>query len=374
MSKDQFCQLAHVINAKHSIAGQFVSEKLDGMRALWDGGVSRGIPKVQVPYANKDRDERYVTPPVATGLWSRYGNVIHAPDWFLDYLPPIPLDMELYAGRKRFQFVMKTVKDLRPGTDWLNIQGIVLDTMPIEEWLRPRTINERNCKIVIGKNALPWWWEQRMSRSLGVAHMVYSVAPTSTFEHRLRFIRGWWSEQCFLKIHDQIELPFNTAAAQAKISELISEITAAGGEGLVVKRRVAKYTCDRSWDVLKVKPEHDAEATVVGYVWGDLPDNTRSTTGEATGKYLGLMGSLLCEFNGKQFKLSGFTDEERQLSFVSSGECAADEGILHPGEIVDDSVHSKIFRRGSTVTFKYRELSDDGLPKEARFARRRPAE
>ena len=34
----------------------------------------------------------------------------------------------------------------------------------------------------------------------------------------------------------------------------------------------------------------------------------------------------------------------------------------------------KSFKRGQTVTFKYRELTDDGIPKEARYWRRRDAE
>ena len=112
MPKREFCQLAHdYVSGKYTVAGQFYSEKLDGQRAIWDGGVSRGIPKAQVPYANNDRDGRYVNPPIATGLWTRYGNVVHAPDWILDQLPALPLDLELYAGRKRFQF-MQTAKSI----------------------------------------------------------------------------------------------------------------------------------------------------------------------------------------------------------------------------------------------------------------------
>ena len=32
------------------------------------------------------------------------------------------------------------------------------------------------------------------------------------------------------------------------------------------------------------------------------------------------------------------------------------------------------FRKGQTVTFKYRELSDEGIPKEARYWRKRDVE
>src|SRR5687768_17070890 len=55
--------------------GWWMSEKLDGMRAYWDG--------VQ--------------------LLSRLGNVIHAPDYFIKGLPKHPLDGELFLARKSFQ-------------------------------------------------------------------------------------------------------------------------------------------------------------------------------------------------------------------------------------------------------------------------------
>ena len=61
------------------VIGWFLSEKLDGMRAFWDGGVTRG--KYGPPWNNQNIK--------ATGLWSRYAKVIHAPDWFLDLLLPL---------------------------------------------------------------------------------------------------------------------------------------------------------------------------------------------------------------------------------------------------------------------------------------------
>ena len=51
--------------------GWWMSEKLDGVRAYWDG----------------------------SKLLSRLGNVLHAPDWYVACLPPMPLDGELWAGR-----------------------------------------------------------------------------------------------------------------------------------------------------------------------------------------------------------------------------------------------------------------------------------
>lgn len=115
----EFLQLAETFDPeKHSIAGWYVSEKLDGMRTLWDGGISRRLPVDQVPYAGL-LDPKTGQPKVklkshATGLWSRYGNPIMAPDWFLDRLPPVPLDGELWAGRGNFQLAMSICRKDEP--------------------------------------------------------------------------------------------------------------------------------------------------------------------------------------------------------------------------------------------------------------------
>ena len=45
-----------------------------------------------------------------------------------------------------------------------------------------------------------------------------------------------------------------------------------------------------------------------------------------------------------------------------------------PGQDMPAFFQGKSFKKGQTVTFKYRELTDDGIPKEARYWRRRDAE
>ncbi len=66
--------LAQTWDNAADLAGWWMSEKLDGVRAHWDG----------------------------RALISRLGNPFHAPDWFLAGLPPTPLDGELWIGRKAF--------------------------------------------------------------------------------------------------------------------------------------------------------------------------------------------------------------------------------------------------------------------------------
>ena len=53
MARREFLQLAdHYDPRKHDVAGWFVSEKLDGTRCFWDGGLTRGLPTEQVPWAS----------------------------------------------------------------------------------------------------------------------------------------------------------------------------------------------------------------------------------------------------------------------------------------------------------------------------------
>ncbi len=63
-NRREFLQLAHVFDpSKHTIAGWFMSEKLDGMRCFWDGGITRGMFARDVPFANVAKDDRYISSP-----------------------------------------------------------------------------------------------------------------------------------------------------------------------------------------------------------------------------------------------------------------------------------------------------------------------
>jgi len=119
VAKREFLQLAHTYKPeKHGIAGHWTSDKLDGQRCFWDGGVSRGVPKKNVPWANTAKDARYKIQPIATGLWSRYGNVIHAPDAWLDALPRCFLDGELWSTNLSYrQEISSIIKKLIPDND-----------------------------------------------------------------------------------------------------------------------------------------------------------------------------------------------------------------------------------------------------------------
>lgn len=78
----------------------WVSEKLDGVRAYWDG-------------------ERLI---------SRGGHPIHAPAWFTAGWPAQPLDGELWSGRSRFEDLSATVRDAVPDdAAWRAVRYRVFD-------------------------------------------------------------------------------------------------------------------------------------------------------------------------------------------------------------------------------------------------------
>lgn len=77
-----------------------MSEKIDGVRALWDGRT----------------------------LQTRTGKLISAPAWFFAQLPDTPLDGELTLGRGTFQATVGAVRRCRPvGDEWAGMHFKVFD-------------------------------------------------------------------------------------------------------------------------------------------------------------------------------------------------------------------------------------------------------
>lgn len=373
MSKKEFVQLAHEYKRERDcIAGYFVSEKLDGMRCYWDGGITRGLPKAQVPWANNAKDSRLLNVQFSTGLWSRYGNVIHAPDSWLDCLPLCPLDGELYALHLSRQQIMSTIKKFAENRDdsaWDYIQLHCFDRPAYEIVFANGFISNTNYKKSF-RNILPWI-EQRLTPQ----HTRPKVDTRfdSTYKLLQRICDGVVAVP-----HYQEQLPWMTSEAEARLDELLERVTEAGGEGLIVRSPGHPYVCERTYNVLKVKKYMDAEAYVVGYTTGRETDKGS--------KLLGLMGALIVEAkcysydhlgikHSTVFELSGFTDEERELG-VSKGfdnpkHEAREWAIAHPGQRVPEWIYAEHFPRGSEVTFKFRGVSDDGVPQEARYYRKR---
>ncbi len=352
MAKSEFLQLAQVYK-NQTINGWFASEKLDGQRCFWDGGITIGLHADEVPWANTARDARLKTRPVATGLWSRYGKVIHAPKAWLAKLPPVLLDGELYLGRQSFQELRKIIADHEPGPGWKDVRFMVFDMPPREIIFADRVINNTNFKKSF--NNICSWEQNQWDKKLWIGNLV----PFRTRYSAIKKLEG-------IEAHEQIELPLHRPEDYVEV--LLDRITDNGGEGLILKSPSSLYRTCRDHNLLKVKPVHDEVGTVVGFVAGKLSDNTRTVAGTADSKLRGLIGSLVIKTTGPKgsvtFNLSGLTDEERKWE-----EKYAQWAWDNPGKTTAGA-QGKHFKIGDKVTFRYREWSDDGVPKEARFFRK----
>ena len=215
--------LANVWNPSIDPTGWWVSEKYDGLRAYWDG----------------------------QKLWSRKGNIIYAPDYFLAELPrDIVLDGELWIGHGKFEETMSIVRSERPDDRWKQVHYMVFD----------------------------------------------APEAKGLFEQRMQFLRATVSE----------ENRFVTVVAQERCqgpAQLLAErdrVVRAGGEGVMLRQPQSAYEAGRSSTLLKVKPYDDAEATVIAHEPGK-------------GKFAGKLGALRVRADdGREFSIgTGFTDADR---------------------------------------------------------------
>jgi DNA ligase-1 len=225
----------------------WMSEKLDGVRAYWDG-------------------KRFL---------SRQGNLYHAPDWFIEGLPEVPLDGELWIGRKKFQRTVSIVRRQDKNELWNEVRFLIFDA--------PAATGGFEDRLAFLKDALA------------------RRAPKFALEHA--------HERC--------------KSLEALRAEL-TRVEALGGEGLMLRQPASKYVAGRSTTLLKVKTFHDAEALVIGHQAG-------------AGRHKGRFGALLVRLSdGTDFAIgTGFSDRERD----------------NPPAL------------GATVTFRYQELSEAGVPR-----------
>jgi DNA ligase-1 len=236
------------------ISQYWVSEKLDGVRAHWDG-----------------RQLRF-----------RSGNAVHAPDWFIAALPAAPLDGELWIARGSFDRLSGIVRREAPRDDeWRQVRYMIFELPDAAG-----TFTERAARIksTVAQVGVPW-----------------------------------------LQPVEQFRLP-DAKALQRKLDEVVRE----GGEGLMLHRADAVYETGRSSALLKVTPWLDAEARVVSRLPGK-------------GKHAGRLGALRVEMpDGRRFSIgSGFSDVQRSA----------------PPPI------------GALVTYRYRELTKNGIPRFPLFLR-----
>jgi DNA ligase-1 len=340
---------------RQTIVGWLYSEKMDGTRCFWDGGVSRGRKTVDVPWANiydpkKPGEYKKKIKPVASGLWSRYGNPIMAPDWFLDRLPKIFLDGELWAGRGKFQLNRSIVAGDKPDPRFDQIEYRVYGAPRMDSIFRS------------GEIKIPKLFTRRIELEACVNYCSkhgkgLQLFHGQTFQEELDWLHSFpyasFNGNLIWKVHEQKWIEEGTDLAQ-----IMDELVAKGAEGMVIRNPKATYTPKRVKDLLKYKPFEDDEGTLVGYFTGEETDKGS--------RNLGKIGSLILDYKGKRLKVSGLNDDERELNSAAAIEWAK----ANPGKDLPETLtNAKHFKIGQVITFRYRELSDDKIPKEARYDR-----
>ncbi len=245
--------LANSWENDEDLTGWWMSEKLDGVRAWWDG----------------------------RQFLSRQGNVFHAPDWFVAGLPNVPLDGELWLDRKAFQRTVSIVRRQDKSDHWREIKYLLFDAPGIGE---------------------PF--EQRQKALAGLVG-----------QHRPEYA----------KVLDQIR-----CAGVVALKAELQRVEALGGEGLMLRQPSSAYEAGRSPTLLKVKTFHDAEGVVVEHLAGK-------------GRHAGRLGAVVVELpGGLTFSVgTGFSDAQRE----------------RPPAV------------GSTITYRYQELTDRGVPRFPSFVR-----
>ncbi len=251
--------LAEVCPDSVDPADYWVSEKLDGVRAYWDG----------------------------QALLFRSGRRIAAPDWFVASLPKAPLDGELWMERGAFERLSGTVRRSVPvDEEWRAVRYMLFELPGVEGDFTARVAAIRRLVVHINR---PW------------------VQAVEQFR----------------------------VADRAALQQRLEAVVVQGGEGLMLHRADAAYVTGRSEALLKLKPWQDAEAVVIAHQPGQ-------------GKHAGRLGALRVRSpEGLEFDLgTGFTDAVRR----------------DPPPV------------GSTVTYRYTGRTAEGIPRFARYWRRREPE
>jgi len=123
--------LANTYRSGMPLSQYWVSEKLDGVRAYWDG----------------------------RRLRTRSGYAIKVPDWFIADFPDYPMDGELWVGRGQFHKVSRLINSdaARPG-DWKQVNYMIFDLPAYRHEGKPAQFEQRKQALIRNLGALRISW------------------------------------------------------------------------------------------------------------------------------------------------------------------------------------------------------------------------
>ncbi|KAG8731647.1 hypothetical protein FRC11_003089 [Ceratobasidium sp. 423] len=143
------------------------------------------------------------------------------------------------------------------------------------------------------------------------------------FEERVAYLKKSFQNIPQVNVVEQI-----LCKSKDHLLKTLKDVERDGGEGIMLRQPGSEYEGKRSSSLLKVKTFYDGEAEVIGYEPGK-------------GKHKGVTGALKCVMaSGKKFSVgSGLTDKQRRA----------------PPKV------------GSIVTYRFQELTRDGVPRFPTF-------
>lgn len=241
--------LLNKYNTDKNVSGWYMSEKLDGVRAYWDG----------------------------KQLISRGGIIFAPPRFFIKDFPQTKLDGEFWSKRSDFSRISSIVNTHKPTNNW--------------------------------------------------KHLTYNIFEVPNSSGNLMQRLAAVKESKYIKLIKQIKVKDKN-----HLEEFLKSVEQLGGEGIVVRDGSLDYYASRNNSALKVKSYQDEECKIISYTDGQ-------------GKYLGMIGSLVCEMqNKKLLKIgTGLSNKERK----------------NPPKI------------GTIITFKYYGLTSKGNPRFPVYLRER---
>ena len=302
--------LLNVYTDDANVSGWYMSEKLDGVRAYWDG----------------------------EHLISRNGHQFCVPKFFTKDFPKFKLDGELWSKRASFDRISSLVrigeaKATHPESqkDVLHqkmrkVQGEAKATHPKSQ----KDVLHQKMRKVQGEakathprvkgcaaSAAPNKWQQ----------LTYNIFEVPQAKGNLLQRLSQVKETSYLKLIKQIKVK-----DKEHLKSFLKSVEEKGGEGVVVRDGDLSYYTGRNSHALKVKSYQDTECKIVGY-------------NEGKGKYKDKLGSLNCKLK--------------------------DGKIIKIGSGLSDALRDEPPKINSIITFKYYGYTSKGNPRFPIYLRER---
>ena len=338
-----------------SLQGYVVSEKLDGVRALWDGA----------------------------NLKSRSGKAFSPPKCWVENLPDFALDGELFIARGKFEEVLSVVSkgdsqcEKCKCEEWSKVGYFIFDVPQANQKSNAKSSadssaesSEKSYTLLERLALLESWLENRANKTNKA-----NQAKTTEGKNSADLDSKKASKNPILHIIPQESVP-----SQEALQKKLKEVEKLGGEGLVIRKNNAPYERFRTTNAMKLKSYSDTECVVVAHNQGK-------------GKFSHALGSLTCESLPLDFAT---TKSAKNTKNADSAQSTSIDSA-QPNKIKDSTdsaqpapltfpTHSRKIRFkigsgfsdkdraapppiGTTITYKYYGLTKNGLPRFPVFLR-----